>query len=326
MGRSMAGPKKRVETAETEAAAWHARLGERTVATQTIRDFGAWRQSPQNADAYRRVELAWGESRKRAGDPAMQEALDDILTRTARTRTVAPDRRMLFGVAAVSAAALLAFGGWSWMQSRTVFATAVGEQRLVQLADGSSVRLDTGSRIKIAFDGRRRLVDLQAGQALFTVAHDPGKPFVVEAGSARVTAIGTVFEVRRQGADAKVTLVSGVVEVDAGPARQRMQAGHQARTTATGLVAAPVDIAAETSWTEGRIIFRDTPLRTAVAEVNRYLTAKIELDADDLAAAPVNGVFKTGDRDAFVSTAAEVFGLRVSAGADGSVRLSERGK
>jgi len=84
-----------------------------------------------------------------------------------------------------------------------------------------------------------------------------------------------------------------------------------------------VDIQAETSWADGRIVFRDMPLRDAVAEVNRYLTHKIELDAGAREGATVNGVFKTGDRDAFVSTAAEVFGLKASKTADGRVLLSD---
>lgn len=321
----MAGPKKRVETAETEAAAWHSRLGERSVSTQTIKDFFEWRQSPANADAYRRVELAWGETRKLANEPAMHEALGEVLSRTT-TPASRRHRNLVIGTVSVTATAALVFASWSWTQSRTVFSTLTGEQRVVQLADGSSVRLDTGSRIRVRFDGERRLIDLQTGQAMFKVAHDTQRPFVVQAGAARVTAVGTVFDVRREGPGANVTLVSGVVEVASGGGAQRMQAGHQARITTTGTVTRAVNAEAETSWTEGRIIFTDTPLVEAVAEVNRYLTAKVELDAGAKGAEPVNGVFRTGDRDAFVSTASEVFDLQTSVVSNGSIRLSERGK
>lgn len=322
----MAGPKKRVESAETEAAAWHSRLGERSVSTQTIKDFFDWRGTPENADAYRRVELAWGETRKLANNPEMQAALDEALGRKAKAAAGKRGRRIVIGFVAVSGAAALALGGWFWAESRTVFSTLVGEQRVVQLADGSSVRLDTNSRIRVRFDKDRRLIDLETGQALFMVTHEADRPFVVRAGDAQVTAVGTVFDVRRLGAGANVTLVSGVVEIVGGGRAQRMGAGHQARVTATGAAAKPVDVEAETSWAEGRIIFRDKPLAEAVAEVNRYLTAKVELDAASLASEPVNGVFRTGDRDAFVSTASEVFNLQVSAGSNGSVRLSEPGK
>lgn len=320
----MAGPKRRVTNAETEAAEWHSRLGERSVATQTIKDFFAWRESPENADAYRRVELAWGQTRKLADEPQMIAALDETLTRAARKR--AKPRRVVAALVAVTAAAALAIGGWFWFGDGAVFSTSVGEQRVIQLADGSSIRLDTDSRVRVRFDHDRRRVDLENGQALFTVAHDTQRPFVVHAGDAQVTAVGTVFDVRRLGDGANVTLVSGIVEVAGGGKAQRMSAGNRALVTDRGTRTAPVDVVAETSWTESRIVFQDRPLREAVAEVNRYLTAKIELDADAKGGEPVNGVFKTGDRDAFVSTASEVFGLRVSDGPNGSVRLSERGK
>ena len=322
----MAGPKQRVTNAETEAAAWHSRLGERSVSTQTIKDFFSWRELPENADAYRRCEQAWGESRKLATQPAMQDALNDVLSRGSRPPATRRRRLVAGGLIGITAAAALAFCGWSWRHTRTMFSTSVGEQRLVQLSDGSSVRLDTASRIRVRFDGDQRLIDLESGQALFDVSHDGERPFIVQAGSARVTAVGTVFDVRRDGEDARVTLVSGIVEVAGGRTTQRIEPGQQARVTPTRSQARHVDTQAEISWTDGRIVFRDTPLSVAVAEVNRYLTAKVELDAAARQDERVNGVFKTGDRDAFVSTASEVFGLRASAGPDGSIRLSERGK
>lgn len=327
MGRIMTSPKVRVDAAETEAAAWHARLGARNVSTATIEEFFAWRSAPANAEAYRRVEKVWADAGSLADDPVILEALDAAMSRKAGGVRSARLPRTLLGLAAVGAAAALAIGGWTWLQAKTVFATGVGEQRLVQLADGSSIRLDTASRIKVRFAGDRRLVDLERGQALFTVAHDPTRPFIVEAGEARVTAVGTVFDVRRDGKAVRVILVSGAVDVapaGEGRAVQRMAAGQHARVTSEGLVARVVDVHAETSWTDGRIVFRDTPLRQAVDEVNRYLTAKIVLDAASLDAVPVNGVFRTGDRDAFVSTASRVFDLEASPDPDGSVRLSAR--
>ncbi|MBI2260703.1 MAG: FecR domain-containing protein [Caulobacterales bacterium] len=322
----MTNPKVRVEAAETEAAAWHARLGARNVSTDTIEEFFAWRASPANAEAYRRVEKVWADTGALADDPAITAALDAAMSR--RTGRVRPARlpRTLLGLAAVAGAAALAIGSWTWLQNRTVFATDVGEQRLVQLADGSSVRLDTASRIRVRFEGDRRLVDLERGQALFTVAHDVSRPFVVRAGEAQVTAVGTVFDVRRNGTGVSVILVSGAVDVAPGEGRaaQRMAAGQHAQVTPAGVATRIADVPAETGWTDGRIVFRDTPLRDAVAEVNRYLTAKIELDAAALDAVPVNGVFRTGDRDAFVSTASQVFDLEASPGPDGTVRLSAR--
>jgi len=320
----------RATPAEIEAAEWHARLGDRSVTTKMIEDFFAWRAKPENADAYRRVQTAWKESGKIADSPIITDAVRTAMSRRkGRGGGQTRKRRVVIGLGTVAAAAAMVVAFGHWQQSRSAFATGVGEQRLVQLADGSTVRLDTDSRIRVRYAADERLIDLLQGQALFTVAHDASRPFLVQADDTQVRALGTVFDVRRDGAIVRVTLVSGVVEVvesGAGVDPRRLEAGQQIRRSSAGVATRPVDIGVETSWIDGRIVFRDTPLREAVSEVNRYLTAKIELDAGSLDTALVNGVFRTGDRDAFVSTASEVFDLRVTSGPAGRVRLSEQRK
>lgn len=325
MGRDMGDPKKRVQTADREAAAWHARLGAPSVSTETIEAFFAWRSRPGNADAYRRVDRVWAAAGEAADHPDMRRALDEAMRRRGADRK---PRRSTFGLAAaglaaVGAALALAVAGWVWTQDRAAYATGVGEQRLVRLDDGSTVTLDTDSRIRVRYGEERRLVELESGQALFAVAADADRPFVVLAGEARVTAVGTVFDVRRRASGARVVLVSGVVDV-AGPgqgAATRMRAGTSAEIDDRGAAVRAADVAAETGWTDGRIVFRDAPLGEAVAEVNRYLTRKVALGEGAPASARVSGVFRTGDREAFVSTVTEAFGLEAARGPDGSVRL-----
>ena len=319
----MPNPKVRVEPAETEAAAWHARLGEPRVSGETIEAFFSWREKPENADAYRRVEVAWSETGALANDPDILGAVDAAMSRKGSDAARPRDRRRLFGLGAVFASLAAGLVIWTLLPDRNLYETSVGETRVVQLADGSSVRLDTASRMQVRFDGDRRLIDLEAGQALFTVAHDASRPFVVTAGSAQVTAVGTVFDVRRDKGEVRVTLVSGAVDVVGGQrVAQRLKAGHQARVTGEGVAARAVDVPAETGWTEGRIVFRDVPLEQAVGEVNRYLTDGIELDAPGRETELVSGVFRTGDRDAFVSAATSALVLRASAGKGGGVRLT----
>lgn len=311
----------RPSDAETEAAAWHGRLGAPSVTTETIQEFFAWRASPENAEAYARVERIWGASAHLAADPVIGEAVDRAMTRNAKPVRTPRLPRTTVGLGLVSVLAVAVFAGWVWRQHAVTFTTAVGEQRLVQLADGSSVRLDTDSRIRVRFDGALRRVELEEGQALFTVAHDRHRAFIVQAGSAEVTAVGTVFEVRRLPEGADVTLVSGVVDVDGGAGKSRMTAGRQAIVSRAGSVSRAIDLETATSWTDGRIVFRDTPLRAAVEEVNRYLTDKVELGDVGSGDARIDGVFRTGDREAFVSAAALQFGLQAVKAADGSVRL-----
>ena len=324
----MANPTLRVEAKEREAAEWHARLGTTVVATKTIEDFFEWRSRPGNADAYRRVEQVWTQSRGLASDPAVAAALDAARQRDRRQGR--PIRRsVIYGGLATATAVAVVVGGAFWWNGRGVYATGVGEQRVIQLADGSSVNLDTGSRIRVRFDGGERRIELDEGQVLFRVAHEAGRPFVVHADGAEVVAVGTVFEVRRSGPRVDVTLVEGAVDVVAPEVAQgarRMAAGQKTQISARGVTTRAVDAAAETSWTQGRLVFSDVALAEAVHEVNRYLTDRVELADPALGRVAVNGVFRTGARAAFVAAASDSLGLEAVTAVDGTVLLSRRRK
>lgn len=315
----------RVEKAEEEAVAWHARFGATSIDSGAIEEFFEWRSKPGNADAYRRVDRVWRESQDLGSDPAIAEALDGARHRGRRSGL--GRRSVLIGGLAGATALLLIAGAWLW-SGRGAFATDVGEQRVIRLADGSKVNLDTDSRIRVRFTNGERRIDLDHGRALFDVAPAPERPFVVYAGDARVTAVGTVFDVRRAGEAVSVTLVSGVIDVVApemATGERRMAAGQQTRVSGSAISTRAVDVAAETSWTSGRLIFSDIPLEQAVSEMNRYLTDKIELDDPGIRTVAINGVFLVGDRDAFVSAASDGLGLKSVPKADGSVGLVRRG-
>lgn len=320
----MASPNTRVAAADMEAAAWHDRLGARSVSTKTIEDFFVWRSLPANDEAYRRVEKVWAASGRLGGDPAIESAVADAMNRRSGLGLRDRYRKTLFAIATATAVVALSLGAWFWLGDRSLVSTAVGEQRVVQLADGSTVRLDTGSAIRVRFDDGERRIQLERGQALFTVARDPERPFVVDAGDAEVTAVGTVFDVRRMDGAVQVTLVEGVVDVirTAGAPPSRMRAGQQAQVTAAAVSTRAVDPAKATSWTDGRLVFEDTPLRTAVAEVNRYLERPVILDDGVAGDVPVNGVFRVGDRAAFASAAAAGLDLESRIQADGTLLLS----
>ena len=318
----MSDQQRRVAKADAEAASWHTRLANRSISTDTISEFYAWRQDSLNDEAYGKVQAMWSKAKTLEGRPDIQAAINDAL---ARKKT--PDRRgMWIGALVASTGIALAIGGTFWFQGRNAYATDVGEERVVQLDDGSTVRLDTGSSIKVAFSGGQRRVELEGGRALFNVAHDRSRPFVVLAGETQVRAVGTVFDVRRAETGVTVSMVSGLVEVTgpdlpAGPPK-RLATGERALVSPRGLQTQTINVADATSWAEGRLVFRATPLNEAVAEVNRYLTDKIVLAPGTPVAQPLSGVFHTGDREAFVSAVCELFQLRATTNPDGSVRLT----
>ena len=80
-----------------------------------------------------------------------------------------------------------------------LYATKVGEQQLVVLDDGTRMTLNTDTRVRVEIGPDLRSVNVQAGEALFEVAKDPRRPFVVHVADSEVVALGTVFSVRLRG-------------------------------------------------------------------------------------------------------------------------------
>ncbi|WP_293380958.1 FecR family protein [Phenylobacterium sp.] len=220
--------------------------------------------------------------------------------------------------------------GWMFLNLRTVtYATGVGEQRRVLLADGSRLSLDADSYLKVRMTGASREVRLKRGRAFFDVAHDTKRPFNVVSGQTETRAVGTRFGVSNDNGLVRVTLVQGSVEVrtradDAAPATklspgQQLIADlgkHQERVVL-------VDAASATSWVSGRVVFRDTTLREAISEVNRYSRRKIVLEPSDLGAAAIAGSFDVGDTDSFVTGVRSLFDLKSHTGDDGSIVLTK---
>jgi transmembrane sensor len=176
---------------------------------------------------------------------------------------------------------MLALIGWLWLAHGGVYATEVGEQRTVQLQDGSLMSLNTASEARVAFSGARRSIELLRGEALFSVAPDESRPFRVEAGAIIVQALGTQFNVLRRGDDVRVSVIEGRVKVFSSDTATVVAAGSDG-----GLLGAgdEVSVAGEGSlvkrkledpariiaWQDRRLVFRGNSLTEIAAEFNRY--------------------------------------------------------
>ncbi|WP_224920479.1 FecR family protein [Sphingomonas sp. R647] len=236
-----------------------------------------------------------------------------------------PARRSLTrrSALALAASVLVAFGiGTIWMSlaPEQGYATAVGEQKVAVLEDGSRIALNTNSRVDIEFTPGTRTIRLDHGEAMFEVAHNAARPFIVTAGDKQVRALGTVFLVRREGDLVTVTLIDGKVSVTELSPRTGTAAKASAilapgeRFTASGARQPVIDTeSAEvaTAWRRGQAIFRDTPMVEAVAELNRYGGAKLEVTDPRLAALPISGVFATNETRDFAEAMAALHGLHV---------------
>ena len=94
-----------------------------------------------------------------------------------------------------------------------VIETDRGERREVVLSDGSLLQIDPQTRLRIRYSADIRRVSLERGRALFHVAKNPNRPFLVQANDTTVQAVGTAFGVERRTQAVTVTVVEGKVAV-----------------------------------------------------------------------------------------------------------------
>ncbi|MGY1411120.1 MULTISPECIES: FecR family protein [unclassified Luteimonas] len=226
------------------------------------------------------------------------------------------------GIAAVAAVAVCALAlGWGWRELATVapvhYATALGDVRSLDLADGSQATLASDSRIALRLSRSARHIALEQGEAYFEVAKDPARPFVVEAGTRRVVAVGTRFSVRRDAADLRVVVTEGLVRLEAGDAGTQadtlLPAGSVAIVHRDSVLvrSMPLDEAARlVDWRSGLLVFRDTTLADAASEFNRYNARKIVIGDARVGDLRIGGSFRWANAEGFVRLLEQGFPVR----------------
>ena len=267
----------------------------------------AWLDAdPAHAVAFARVEAAWERAERLKAMPhAAEEPVFQVT------------RRMAAGLA-VGVLGLGAAGGWL-MTRNPVEITARGERRTVSLPDGSRVELNTDSRIAIAYSETRRDIVLTRGEALFEVAKDPARPFVVQAGEAQVRAVGTAFNIRMREKVVELTVTEGVVAVDerAAAAPRQVSEGKGA-VIATGAVAevnlAPEVLRRRLLWRDGVVEFEGDTLEQAATEFNRYNDRRLVVADPQVASIRVGGRFGTHEVDRFLVALQAGFPVRAVPG------------
>lgn len=305
-----------------EAVDWFVLLRETEVSSQERSQFSEWLlRSPVHIQEYLAVARAWGEvgaarsddlevdalvrqAQEAAGMPA--NVVEFPVAESAReTKSGESDKRS-YALAASVVIAVLGVGGlglWAydhWVDPARI-RSAVGEQRIVTLADGSMMNLNTGSEVRVRFDKGQRRIELIGGEARFTVARDAVRPFVVDTADARVRALGTVFNVRALNGQTAVAVFEGRVAVEAehasasvGPATE-LAAGQRASILAAGQIVpeAGPTIERASSWVHGQLTFVDEPLEQIVSELNRYRREPIVIADAQTAAVRVSGTYGT---------------------------------
>jgi len=336
-----------------QASAWFVEFRSGDLDTAERRRFHAWLlTSPEHMRAYLELAAIWNEgtrldpSHRYDDETLLAEAMSEANVVHPETfmhrgaRFSKPERRVgrsasLCALAASILMAITGLGAWYYTQLG-VYETTIGEQRAITLSDGSQIELNTNSRVRERFDATERRVELLSGQALFLVAKDKGRPFVVASGDASVRAVGTQFDVYRKATGTTVTVVEGtvalraagrdrgvppeardnrpVVGVDPGRTADAssmpvlaadgeilLAAGEQAIVTAHATMK-PVNpnVVAVTAWTRKRLIFESATLADVAEEFNRYNSQRLVIQSPELAEFRITGTFSSADPAALI--------------------------
>ncbi|MGF6174400.1 FecR family protein [Ensifer sp. 4252] len=227
-------------------------------------------------------------------------------------------RPVMAAVAALAASLFLVLAGPSLLiRLQADHITATGQNAKVALEDGTVIELGGDSAIKTEMSAAGRHVTLLSGEAFFDVAHNPARPFTVEAGGVTVLVVGTAFDVRLAGGETTVELERGVVQVsveDAGKTPDfRLLAGEMAVVNASdGAVTRntiqPDQVAA---WRSGRIFVKDASISAVAEQLQRYHSAWIAVPDRKLAGLKVTGLYDLHDTDSALKALVEPYGGRV---------------
>ena len=315
-----------------DASYWFERVRSGRIDERLDREYMAWLASnAQHEDDYAARELAWeltGELQGRETVDALLRDVDRFLAQNADERLPAAARRTSFArrrrwavvALPLGAAAAAALAIFVVLRPTTVeYRTGVGEQRTVALSDRSTILLNTATTLRVVYSRSRRLVNLEQGEAIFSVMHGDTRPFDVIALDGVTRAVGTQFDVQLRTGTAEVSVLDGVVTVssrnESAPASSvpvsagmAVDYGHDRSTSAPR----SADVGRIRGWQAQKIVFDDLTLAAAIEEYNRYAKTPIVLSDADLADRKVHGVFKIGEEEAFVRTLEQVLPLRAT--------------
>jgi len=275
--------------------------------------------------AARGLQPVQGTQRRRSEEPAM------------------PERRRVFAVAAAIAAAGIVAWFSSYHLGWKSYETRVGGRQKMELADGTTVDMNTNTELNVRISGSRRDIMLGRGEALFHVAHDPHRPFYVTAGGTVVRAVGTEFSVRiRDPEHVDVLVAEGRVAV--GPPNtdanfenpkllataSKVSAGEAADVRRDGVFIhrmPATDVTRKLSWTSGFLVFEGKTLGDAFREFNRYNQRQITITDRSIVNVKVGGNFRTSELDSFTAAVQHMYGFKVQVESNnGDIRISAGGQ
>jgi transmembrane sensor len=329
---------------ESAAADWFARQDSAELSMVEQAAFDAWLGADiRHRVAYLRLQKTWDRTgRLRDLRPLDGEIDTDLLSThedlmtyasprwlvdtnagmrgTSEGSTMHPGRRWALALAGVLAVVAIGLAAWTvaYLASWQSFSTELGGFSRIALEDGSTVDLNTDSALSVRITEDERRVTLVRGEARFKVAHDPRRPFQVEAAGAAVRAIGTSFSVRVTGKEeVEVLVTEGRVAIgdpdELSTSVPTVSAGQAAKVQSKSVYVHEIDlddITRRLAWTAGQLSFDGETLEEAVAEFNRYNRRQLRIVDRQIAQRRIGGSFDAMDPVSFAAALETTFGIR----------------
>jgi transmembrane sensor len=331
-------------TVDDQAAGWISRLDRADASDEDREAFAAWRSlSSHNQMAVDRLSALWSDLDALRAMAHSNDSSVDFKTRRHILQAHGPSNRStLMLVGAAASLAICTFVSLTLYRTKTVdrgtevYATAIGEQRAIALEDGSSIQLNTNSRLEVHFTPERRDLRLLQGEAYFEVAPNKNRPFSVYAGEDVARAIGTAFVVRLREQEMEVTVTKGTVDVarlEGSTKSRQLSSTVQLPRRSLSVISAsqasapeaavvnngqitrqtlePSDAARRLAWRQGVLDFSGETLPEAVADVSRYTDVQIDIADPRLADVRIGGYFKIGEVEPMLQALEASFGVKV---------------
>jgi transmembrane sensor len=319
----------RVPSVNDQAAEWFIRLRDRDLTMADRRKFVRWlKQSPGHIAEFMRLCQLYGRV-KRAKVPTLtpEDVASNVIPLVQREPVPVAERPQpgflsLRGVWFAAAACCLALVGViaNIALSSNTIETRISEWRKVQLADGSRVSIGPDTLLHVKYSDGVRRIHLRRGEALFEVAKDAERPFIVDAGGAVARAVGTRFGVERSNNNVRVTVSEGkvaVVRADQAAALENVvdlrialalekdeRVDVAVNTPTVQLHKEKVDSTTELAWAQGQLILQQRTVREAVLEFNRRNRLQLVIDDPAIQSWHVCCIFDAGNPEEFAKTIA----------------------
>lgn len=313
---------RRKTDAEIEASRWIARLEADDVTLEDHKRFRAWLDAaPENRPAYQAVSGSY-------------DKLDGLKLLYPKLSVSLPPRRLSRRALMLGAGGIAVLGGagavlWT-LAPATSFAatyeTPIGGRDEAALPDGSEIALNADTRVRAAFTEAARIVHLERGEALFTVAGD-ARPFEVRTPFGAIVAEGTVFLVKLLSASARVTILAGSVSGAApGGASRRAGANRELIFSSAGVAQGDLDASGAVrrlAWRDHMLAFDGETLAEAALDVQRQTDVRFRFARPAIGDLRVGGYINARDAEAFAALVRTNLGLSVRRQSDGAYLIGD---